>query len=312
MIALDDGGGDLLALPNRGDDAVATFSGVCKRFDDTTALADVSFTLPRGSVVGLIGRNGAGKSTAIRCLLGIESPSSGQVRVFGEDPLRPSLASRQRLGVMLDDGVPFLGATPDQLMDFAAPLYPRWDNRIEADLRARFRIDGRQKLAKMSLGQRRAVALTLALCPRPDLLVLDEPAANLDPVLRREFLAEVLQLVAEPGRTVVFSSHNLTDVERIADRVIILHEGRVLLDRATDELRESVRQLRLIFPSEAPPTAPVPGILAKSRLGRELLITLDGFDEAALPALQRATGAHVDVSPVSLEDLFIRLTVGPQ
>lgn len=290
------------------DDTVVTFTAVSKRFDQTVALDAVSLALPRGSVIGLIGRNGAGKSTLIRCLLGLERPSTGQIRVFGEDPMQLSIAAKQRLGVMLDGGVPFASATPDQLFDFSAPLYPRWDHRLEAALRARFRIKGGEPLGATSLGQQPAVAL--ALCPRPDLLVLDEPAANLDPVLRQEFLSEVLGLVAETGRTVVFSSHNLGDVERVADHIALLHDGRLLLHRPTEDLRERVRQLRFIFPHEAPATIPLSGALAQRRSGRELLLMVDGFDEADLAGLTQTTGAHIEVARVGLEQLFVALAGG--
>ncbi len=286
---------------------VFSFVGVEKRFGTTEALSGISLQASPGTVIGLIGRNGAGKTTALRCLLGLQRPTQGKISVFGEEPTRLSVAAKQRIGAMLDGGLPFPTASAHELFNFVAPLYPRWDPVVEANLCRRFEIDRRCKIEKLSLGQQRAVALALALCPRPDLLVLDEPAANLDPVLRRQFLAEVLDLVADEGRTVLFSSHNLGDVERITDRVAFLHQGRLLLDRPTEELRERMRRLRFIFPGDAPAKVDLPGLLASRRSGRELLLTVDGLDPAAVSALERSTGATIDVAPLGLEDLFVDL-----
>lgn len=271
------------------------------------ALDDVSLTVPAGSVVGLIGRNGAGKSTAIRCLLGLQRPTAGTIRVLDHDPRRLPVAVKQRIGWVSDAPPAFPSATAGDLLSFCAPLYPRWNARLEHELVARLRIPVDERLSSLSLGQQRAVALTLALCPRPDLLVLDEPAANLDAVIRREFLHRVLDLVAEEGRTVLFSSHNLADVERIADRVIFLDRGRVLLHAPLDQLQERTRRLRIQFPGEAPASVDVPGAVATRRSGREVLVTVNGYDESLPGAVATRLGARVDVHPVSLEDLFIDL-----
>jgi ABC-2 type transport system ATP-binding protein len=292
------------------DETAFSFEGVTKRFDELDALTDVTLAVPRGSVVGLVGRNGAGKTTAIRCLLGLQRPTRGSVRLLGHDPRRLPVAVKQRLGYLSDAGVPFPSARPEDLLRFCAPLYPRWDHRLEHDLVARFGIPLHTRLSKLSPGQQRAVALALALCPRPDVLVLDEPAANLDAVMRREFLQQVLELVAEEGRTVLFSSHDLNDVERIADRLAILHQGRLLLHASVDELQERTRRLRLRFPGEAPLRVEIPGAVCTRRSGRELLVTVDRHDDAMVPALERRLGAQIEVRRLRLEDLFIDLVGG--
>ena len=139
------------------------------------------------------------------------------------------------------------------------------------------------------------------------MLILDEPAANLDPVMRRQFLTEVLDLVGTDGRTVLFSSHELNDLERIADRIALVHEGRLLLDRETDELKSRVRRLRLIFPAPAPDNLIVPGLLRLRRAGHELLATVDDFHDELPAALARETGALVTVQPLGIEELFLDL-----
>ncbi len=290
------------------DDSAFSFRDVTKRYGDKLALDGLTLAVPRGSVVGLVGRNGAGKSTAIRCLVGLHRPSTGEVRLLGHDPATMPAAEKQRLGYMSEQGGAFPAATAQDLIDFCAPLYPRWDSRLADEIFQRFAIDPGRKLGKLSLGQQRTVALLLAICPRPEVLVLDEPAANLDPAMRREFLDQVLALLGDGGHTVLFSTHLLADVERVADRVALLHEGRLRLDRNLDELRADVRRLRLVFPGEAPAAIDgVPGILRTRRAGRELLLTVESFDEQLPARLAHQTGAQVEAHPLGLEDLFIDL-----
>jgi len=284
-----------------------SFTNVYQSFGTTQALDGFNLQGQQGRVIGLVGRNGAGKSSAIRCLVGLAKPTSGQVRVFGQSPWHMEPALRQRVGYMSESGVPILGASARDLSAFSASLYPHWDRELEHRMLERFRIDPGKPLKKLSLGQQRTVALMLAICPKPDLLVLDEPAANLDAVMRREFIEVVLTLVAEQGGTVLFSSHILSDVERVADRIAFLDRGRLLLDRDTDELRAGVRRLRLVFTNEAPANFQTPGMVAMRRQGRELLITVEGYQETLVNQLAQSTGAHVEAQGLGLEELFIDL-----
>lgn len=288
-------------------DEAFSFRDVRQSFGSDQALAGLTFSGKKGSVVGLIGRNGAGKSTAIRCLVGLARPIAGEVHVFGSSSWHMTPPMRQRVGYMPEGGVPFLGASAEDLIGFCAPLYPNWDRSLEQRMLERFQIDRRKALKKLSLGQQRTVALMLAICPRPDLLVLDEPAANLDAVMRREFVEEVLTLVAQQGGTVLFSSHILSDVERIADRIAFIDQGKILLDRDAEELRAGIRRLRLVFSTEAPASFRMPGMLALRRRGRELLVTVEGYRDGLTSELTTTTGAHVEAQGVSLEELFIDL-----
>lgn len=288
-------------------EALFSIRNLEKTYGSTRALAGVSLEAREGSVIGLVGRNGAGKSTLIRCLVGLHRPSGGSVQLFGRDPWNLDVASKQRLGYLSENVVPFSWARVAEIIGTCAPLYPNWDKPLAARLLERFDIDPDTRVQTLSLGQQRAVGLLLALCPRPDVLVMDEPAANLDPVLRREFLQQVLDLVSEAGRTVLLSSHILSDVERIADRIAMLHEGELLLDRDTDDLKEGVRRVRLLFDGAVPDGLMVPGAVRIRRSGRELLATVDGFTEDLPGRLEAETGAQVHVQSVGLEELFIDL-----
>jgi ABC-2 type transport system ATP-binding protein len=285
----------------------AQFTNVTKTFRGTAALGGLTLSVPKGGVFALLGRNGAGKSTALRCLVGLERCDSGEIRVLDRNPLALDVPARQRIGYLSEDGVPFPAATAEQMIRLCAPLYPSWNRALEVQVLSRFQIDPRRKLRDLSLGQRRAVALMLAVCPQPELLILDEPAANLDAVVRREVLETVLSLLGDPQRTVIFSSHILSDVERIADRVAILHHGRLLLDRSLDELKEQVRRVRLLFDGQSPEHLDVPGVLAVRRASREMLLTVSGYDAQAIDRLAETLGAEVEVQAPNLEELFIDL-----
>lgn len=228
-------------------DAAFRFRGVVKRFGEVRALDGLDLEVAPGEIVGLVGRNGSGKSTAIRCLMGLERPDAGSVSFLGEDPWRMGPGTKARLGYLSERGVPFPWASARDLVAFCAPLYPIWDHALGESLLARFRIDPGRSLKRLSLGQQRAVGLMLALCPRPEVLVLDEPAANLDPALRRAFLEEAAALSRGSGRTVLFSSHILSDVERFATRVAVLHAGRLALEGPVAELASAPGGLEARF-----------------------------------------------------------------
>jgi len=291
----------------RDTDSLIEFDRVGKRFGKTDALTELTLSVPRGTVVGLVGRNGAGKSTAIRCLVGLQKPTQGTVRLFGKDPWDLDVSDRQRMGYLSETEIPFPSTTPHDLIRFCRPLYPQWNSAIEENVIDRFRIDVKKKLRTMSLGQRRAVGLLLAICPRPEVLVLDEPAANLDAVLRREFIDQVLELVAEADRTVFFSSHLLSDVERVADRLALVHAGEILLYQEIDQLKENVQRLRIVFPEEAPTDVRIPRALRVRNHGREALATVVGYSQDTVKQLERDIGATIETHTLGLEEMFIDL-----
>jgi len=261
--------------------------------------------VPRGAVYGLLGRNGAGKTTLIRLIMGLYRPTGGIIRVLGSTVFPMSVELRQRIGYLSQDQRMFRWMTIPDLVEFTRPLYPTWDESYCAQLVESLDLPLGQPLSHLSRGEQQKAGLLLALAHRPELLILDEPAANLDTVLRREFLESVLDVLTEQGITVLISSHILTDVERIADQIGILAGGRIVLTGSLDALKESVKRLRLFFPGEMPPDIEVPGALRVRRRGREFLVTVQDFTPALVDQLKRDYGAGVDVHDVDLEDLFI-------
>lgn len=200
------------------------------------------WTLAPGQVVGLVGPNGAGKTTLLESLAGLRPTDGGRVEVFGLDPWHEQARVRSELGFMSDDMAVF-AMRLDRLLRMVSGYYPSWDAALVESLLERFRLDPRMKVGKLSRGQGTRLRLVLAMAFRPRVLLLDEPAAGLDLGGRRALLETVLEVVRDPGRSVVVSSHLLLDVERIADRLLVLHEGRVVKEGSTHDLVGESRTL---------------------------------------------------------------------
>jgi len=202
-------------------------------------LKGITFRVQSGEVVGLLGRNGAGKTTLIRIAMGMLEARSGSVRVFGLDPRGEPLEVKQRVGYVSEDQVlpPFLRV--HEIVALHRKLFKEWDDAMARGLVERFRLPLGSRISQLSKGQARQVALLCAVSHRPELLLLDEPAGGLDPAARREFLETSIQLLNETGATILFSSHHLNDVERMADRVVLIHEGELLLDSDMDHVHEN-------------------------------------------------------------------------
>ena len=203
---------------------------VTRQFGNKTALNDLSLTVPRGGVFGLIGGNGAGKTTVIKHILGLLKAQTGTVRVFGLDPVANPVGTLGRIGYLSENR-----ELPDwmcvcELMRYTQAFFPNWDEAYAEELRQAFDLDPKARIKTLSRGQRACAGLLVALAHRPELLVLDEPSSGLDPVVRRDILGAIIRTIADEGRTVLFSSHLLDEVERVADRVAIIHQGRILLD----------------------------------------------------------------------------------
>jgi ABC-2 type transport system ATP-binding protein len=282
-------------------------AGVSHQYEGRQVLRDVGLEIAAGSVLGLVGRNGAGKSTLIRILLGLQQPDAGESRVFGEPALELSDAAKTRLGYVPQQADALAWMRTGDMLEFIGAQYPRWDRAFVSRELERWSLDARRPLAKLSPGERQRVALIRALAVTPDLLVLDEPAAALDPVARRELLREIAMRAGESGTTVLFSTHIVSDLERVASHVAFLHGQRILLDSPMDELRE--RYARIVVPAAGAPLVPpaVAGELSRRR-GSDgtLALVVTRTPPVPWPLLDRVPEARLD--SLSLEDLFIEVT----
>lgn len=213
---------------------------VTRHFSDKpSALSEVNFEMNSGDVVGLVGCNGAGKSTFLKLALGLISPTEGSVKTLGLDPKTDALEVRKKVGYSADDRDSKSTARIGEMLELHQALFPTWDEQFATRLLGGLAAESHQRIDKLSQGQARRVLLSCAMAHRPQLLLLDEPANGLDPSVRREFLELTIELMSEAGTSVVLSSHHLADVERIANRVVILDQGRILVDATADELREN-------------------------------------------------------------------------
>jgi ABC-2 type transport system ATP-binding protein len=222
-------------------EAVIAVSELTRRFGATTALASVSLSLPRGAVYGLVGENGAGKTTLIKHILGLLRAQSGSVRVFGLDPVGDPVGVLSRIGYLSEEHDLPGWMRVDELMRYSRAFYPAWDDAYAEELRQAFALDASATIGSLSRGQKARVGLLIALAYRPELLVLDEPSTGLDPVVRRDILNAIIRTIADEGRTVLFSSHLLDEVERVADHVTMISHGRIVLSAPLAAIRESHR-----------------------------------------------------------------------
>ncbi|WP_101926292.1 MULTISPECIES: ABC transporter ATP-binding protein [Luteimonas] len=280
---------------------------VIKQYDHRSVLRGVSLAIEPGAVLGLIGRNGAGKSTLIRTMLGLIEPDAGHAAVWGMPALRMSDAIKQRLGYVPQQPEAMAWLQIGEMLDFIGRFYPSWDAAYVDATLERWQLPRNRVLAKLSPGERQRVAILRALAPRPELLVLDEPASALDPVGRRELLREIASRAGESGTTVLFSTHIVSDLERVASHVAFLHEGQLLLHSELDSLKE--RNLRLHVP-EAVATQlreDVPGEVARRpHPYGGLSITVLRGEDAPWPDLLQVPSVRAEALP--LEDLFIEVS----
>ncbi len=285
--------------------------GLTRRYGKKLAVNGVDLAVPRGCVFGFAGRNGAGKTTTIRMLLGLLRPTAGSATVLGLDPRKKDVEVRRRIGYVPETHHIYPWMRVGEVMKFCAPFYPTWNWPRCQELLKGFDLDEKQKIKELSRGMVAKVALTLALAHEPVLLVLDEPTSGLDAVVRREFLESIVRLIAEEGKTVFMSSHNLADVERVADRIALLDNGKLELAEELASLKARFRRVELAFAGEPPQELAAEGILKTARDGRRWEVIFDRFTPAALDALRAACPtAAAEAHPMSLEDIFIALVGG--
>jgi ABC-2 type transport system ATP-binding protein len=292
-----------------GESALVRVEGVVRRFGSHRALDGATLTVPRAGVFGLIGVNGSGKTTLIKHILGLLRPQSGTVRVFGLDPVAESVNVLKRVGYLSEDNELPLWMSVSELFRYTAAFYPDWDAAFAEELRQRFKLEPGARIGGLSRGQKARAGLVTALAHRPELLVLDEPSSGLDPLVRRDILGAVVRSVAEEGRTVLFSSHLLEEVERVADRVAILNAGRVVYSAPVEEVAARHRRLTLHF-AEARPTPPeLSGALAWEGGGVEWTALCRGEPDD-LRAGARLLGARVVEEHVPRLDEVFAAQVG--
>lgn len=292
--------------------SVIELHGLSRRFGEKLALNNISLNVPRGTVFGLVGENGAGKTTLIRHVLGLCRAQSGQVSVFDKDPVADPVGVLSRIGYLSEERDLPDWMTIGELMHYTQAFYANWDETYANELRQTFELAEKQRVKTLSRGQRARAGLLIALAHRPELLLLDEPSSGLDAVVRRDILGAIIRTVADEGRTVLFSSHLLDEVERVCDQVAMIHQGQMVLCDAVATIVQSHRRLTLRYgdAQQSPPA--LPGGLSCTGAGREWTYLCNGERDRLMSAAVELGAEVVDEEAASLDEIFVARVKQPQ
>jgi ABC-2 type transport system ATP-binding protein len=283
-----------------------------KYYGRRRAVDTLDLRVPQGSVYGLLGRNGAGKSTAIKMLLGMVHPDYGRAELFGEDARQLRPETRAKIAYLAEGHPLYRWMSVGEAVRFARAFYPRWNGPLVEQILDHFELSPRAKLRRLSHGQRAQVSLALAVAADPELLILDDPTIGLDTVVRRDFLESLIQIIQRRGRTILFSSHILGDVERVADRIGVLVDGVLRVDCPTDHFKETLRKVVLEFDREPPQFPAMTGLVSDRQVGRARELIIVGYGEEHRRAAEALGPRAIDVFELNLEDAFIEYTRGPR
>jgi len=286
---------------------VIEVQGLTYAYGRNDALRGLSFTVRAGRCYGLFGRNGAGKTTAMKCLLDLLRPSGGSVRLFDLDPSRHGVEVKRRLAYVPDYVAFYAWMTVRETLDYLTSFRSHWNRTLEQDLLARFGLDSRQRTGALSKGQRTQLALIAAISPEPELLLLDEPTSGLDPIVRREFIETVIGAYqeGEPGkRTILVSTHLITEFEGLIDEFTIMDGGREVVSLGSDEARGRFQKIRARF-AQAPPKVTFKGALHVRCKGRELELIANGEAAQIIEVLGHFAPESLTTEALSLEEVFV-------
>ena len=292
-------------MTSNGQFAIET-TGLSKRYKRQMAVDNLTMRVPTGSVFAFLGRNGAGKTTTIRILLDLLDRTSGEAKMLGLDCAKGATELRKRTGYVAEGQKMYDWMKIDEIIWFCKGFYSDWDDAFAAELRNKLELPGAKRVGELSRGTQAKLALLLAMSYRPELLILDEPTAGLDVVVRRDFLEGVIELIQEQGRTVFFSSHIVHEVERVADWVGIIDAGRLVWCSSMDDLKAKVKRLVLTLeePSRDFKVGEGWNVLSVEHNGRQSAVVVKDFSEKTLEAARLLKPVDIRVDELGLEDIF--------
>ena len=276
-----------------------------RKFGKKKALNNINLTASRGRVLGLVGENGAGKTTLIKHLMGLLKAQQGSVRIFGIDPAKDPVGALSRIGYLSEDRDLPLWMRIDELMNYTKAFYPDWDVTYAEKLRKVFRLDPSSKIKQLSRGEKAKAALLTALAYRPQLLLLDEPSSGLDPVVRRDILGAIIRTVADEGRTVLFSSHLLEEVERVADDVAMIHKGEIVMCDSLLNITSNHHLIILKFPEPLAEKPQLSGALSIEGKGQEWTVLCNCNPDKICEKVKGMECEIYQDRPPTLEDIFV-------
>lgn len=289
-----------IAIIPKSNTMSIAIGGLTKRYGKQLACNSVDLEISVGKTFGLLGPNGAGKSSLIRMLMGLIPKDAGSISILGCKDLKASQL-RQKIGYVPELHYMYRWMTIEQVLRFVGPLYENWDTELAGSLVDKFQLPLAKRVSALSKGMTAKLGLLIALAHHPELLILDEPTSGLDPVIREDFLESVLQSHARPDRTILFSSHHVDDVERVADEVGIMVQGRLVVRGSVDELRERIKRIRVVLRDGRLPSSVPASTLHQKLSRREWTLTVDKFSTDLLRQVE------VDNAPVSVEVFDLNL-----
>ncbi|MBN2180919.1 MAG: ABC transporter ATP-binding protein [Sedimentisphaerales bacterium] len=290
------------------DESVIKIENLVKYFDGRCVLDGINLKVSQGCVYGLLGRNGAGKTTIIRILLGLDFPTRGQTFLLGDDSSSLPAEIRGRIGCVAEGHNLIQNYKVDKIIKLCKDISLKWDNDFFEHLIETFHLPLDRKVKDLSMGMRAQLNLSLAMATEPELLILDDPTLGLDTVSRRQFLELAAEIIQKQGRTILFCSHILSDVERIAERIGIMAAGKLVVDCPLEELKKRVIKLRIIFPEKTPESLYITEIINQQTDGREMVLTVANWNNQKQTILETFKPSSCTEIPMSLEDIFIECT----
>lgn len=289
---------------------VMQLTKLAKRFDAKDVLRGIDLTIEPGTVLGVLGANGCGKTTLIKCALGLLRPTSGEATVFGENSWDLPAAVKERLGYVPQEVTSYPWMRVRQVIRYTAAFYRKWDQPFVDELCRRWHVPLEDRVGSLSTGQLQTVGIVLALGHRPEFLVLDEPVASLDPSARRQFLRTLMETLENERQTILFSTHITSDLERVAQRVVILSDGNIRFNGELDELKDRVKRLRITARHALPASFAVPGALRCEVAGSHATVSVADFDERMVASMREQWDADVSVNDLNLEEIFVEMHDG--
>ena len=283
---------------------------LAKSFTFQDVLTSVDLTIERGSVVGLLGTNGSGKSTLIKCLLGLLKASKGTAKLFGEDSWDLSSQAKARIGYVPQSPIFYPWMSALDVVDYIGAFYDSWDRPWTRELMKRWELPANDRASVLSPGQKQRLSMVVALGHRPELLILDEPVASLDPVGRRESLRQLIEVAQDGDHTMLYSTHILSDLERVASHVAILAGGKINCYDELDQLKDRFKRIRISAAEALPDTFSVPQSLRMTKAGNEAIVTLPNLSEELIQRLKQKWHCEISIEDLNLEEIFLELSDG--
>jgi len=293
------------------EDAIRTYR-LTKYYGRRKVVDNLDLRVAPGTVYGLLGRNGAGKSTTLKMLTGMVRPDRGRIELLGEDVTTLSPQTRARIAYLAEGHPLYTWMTVGQAVAFTTSFYPNANRELAYQILDHFALSPRAKIGQLSKGQRAQVSLTLAIAPDPELLILDDPTLGLDTNTRRDFLESMIQIIQRRGRTILFSSHVLGDVERVADRVGVMVDGVLRVDCPAEHFKRSVRKVVAEFGRQPPSLPECPGLLSDWCVGTRRELVFVGYGPQQRLLIESLEPRRIEMVEMNLEDAFIEYTRGPR